>query len=119
MKKNERLKKVYFATKNKEYFISVKSKGFYVYDFVDLNNKKIIEYNGDEYHANPEKFSKNDYPHPFYKENGPTSEEIWEKDKLKLDIAKSHGFEVLVIWDSEYRKNKKETIKKCLNFLKT
>ena len=28
---------------------------------------------------------------------------MWDKDKRKLDVAIEEGFEVLVIWDSEYR----------------
>ena len=45
--------------------------------------------------------------------------EIWESDKIKLMTAKNNGYDVLVIWDSEYRwGNKEKVIKKCLNFLK-
>jgi hypothetical protein len=108
---------VYYAIKNKEYYISRKNFGFFSYDFTDINKMKIIEYNGDQYHANPDIFEPSDYPHPYYKENGPTANDIWERDKLKIDLAKSEGFDVLVIWDSEYRKDKNKTIEKCLNFL--
>jgi hypothetical protein len=114
---NSDMSKVYFATKNKEYFISLKNEGFFIYDFVDLNNKKIIEFNGDLYHANPNIYEENDYPHPYYKNNGPSALETWNKDKLKIDIAKENGFDVLVVWDSEYRKDKNKVIEKCLNFL--
>jgi putative intracellular protease/amidase len=31
---------------------------------------------------------------------------------------KENGFEVLVIWDSEYKDNKEKTLKRCLEFLK-
>jgi len=110
---------IYFATKNKEYFISKKDTGFFIYDFVDLNRKKIIEFNGDLYHANPEIFEENDYPHPYYGKNGPSALETWNKDVVKLNVAREKGFDILIVWDSEYRKDKKETIKKCLNFLKT
>lgn len=114
----ENMKNVYFATKNKEYYISLKNTGFFIYDFVDLNNMKVIEYNGDQYHANPLIYKENDYPHPYYKENGPSALETWQRDEKKINIAKERGFDVLVIWDSEYRKNKNKTIEKCLNFLK-
>ena len=43
--------------------------------------------------------------------------EVWEKDKVKIDIAKSHGFDILIIWEVEYRSDKNDTIQKCLNFL--
>lgn len=113
--KYEDLKKVYFATKNQEYFIC-KGKGeFYQYDFVDLPNKKIIEYNGDEYHANPEMFEADEYPHPFRKTI--TAQEIWNKDERKLQVAEEEGFEILTIWDLEYRRHKEETLERCKNFL--
>lgn len=114
----EDMKNIYFATKNKEYYISLKGFGFFIYDFTDLANKKIIEYNGDCYHANPSIYKEDDYPHPYYKENGPSALDTWKKDEIKINIAKEKGFDVLVIWDSEYRKDKNKTIEKCLNFLK-
>lgn len=55
-------------------------------------------------------------PHPYHKNNEYTAEKIWEKDKKKKNCANKEGFEVLIIWDSEYRKNPKETLEKCLDF---
>lgn len=109
-------KELYFATKNSEFRLEKEEGGVWIYDFVDLPNKKIIEYNGDEYHANPKIFESDEFPHPFRKNK--TAQEIWDKDERKKHSAEEEGFEVLVIWDSEYRKNKKETLKKCLDFLK-
>jgi G:T-mismatch repair DNA endonuclease (very short patch repair protein) len=106
--------KIFYATKNKEYFIK-KLQKYYLYDFCDFNQKKFIEFNGDVYHANPEKFKSNDTPNPFLREK--TSKEIWDLDKNKLDVALSNGFQVLVIWESEYKKNKETTLNKCLEFL--
>lgn len=91
--------------------------GIWLYDF--RFNDKLIEYQGDMYHANPKKYESNDTPHPFRKNI--TSEEIWKKDALKKDDAIANGYDVLYIWDSEFRKVGKElesqTIKRCLNFL--
>ena len=63
------------------------------------------------------KYKPDDMPHPYHKKEGYTSKEIWEKDAEKIRVAEEEGFKVLVIWDSEFKKNKKETIEKCLNFL--
>ena len=109
------LKKVYFSTKNSEYFISLKGGSFNVYDFTDLNKMKIIEYNGDLYHGNPLIYEKNDRPNPFRKNI--TAEEMWQKDANKIAVAENIGFEVLTIWDSEYKKDKIGTLQKCLDFL--
>jgi len=104
-----------YATNGGEFKISKVNGGIWIFDFTDIENKKIIEFNGDVYHANPIKFNENDYPHPFRKTK--TSKEIWQKDDEKIKSAEENGFKVLVIWDSEFKKNKKETINKCLNFL--
>lgn len=109
--------KIKFATHNGEFKLNNPKGGVYIYDFIDTVGKKIIEYNGDMYHANPKKFKENDTPHPYRKTK--TSLEIWESDKNKLSVANDNGYEVLVIWDSEYRwGNKEKVIKKCLKFLK-
>lgn len=108
---------IYFATKNKEYFISKKDVGFFQYDFTDIKNMKIIEFNGDVYHANPKKFKESDYYHPYLKENGLTAKEKWEYDGLKIELAKQKGFDVLVIWESDYKNDSEKILKICLNFL--
>jgi hypothetical protein len=111
----EELNYVMFAKKGGE-FVLTGDDGFYRFDFTDLLNKKIIEYNGDNYHANPDRFISTDAPNPFRK--NVMSKDIWEKDNRKIKLANKHKFDVLVIWDSEYRKDKESVMKKCLNFLK-
>ncbi len=107
---------VYFATHNKEYRLQKEDGGIWLYDFTDLKNKKIIEFNGDMYHGNPNKYKADDYPHPFRKNI--TAQDMWDKDKQKKLLAEQNGFEVLVIWDSEYRWGVKEKIiNKCIAFL--
>lgn len=110
------LKNVFFWTKNGEFSLRG-GKSIFLYDFADLSRKKIIEYNGDQYHANPAIYERNDTPHPYHKTHNWTSEKIWFRDKLKTDIAKSSGFDVLIIWDSEYRKNPQQILEKCIKFI--
>lgn len=108
--------RIYFATHNKEFKLNKIDGGVWLYDFTDTVSKKIIEYHGDYYHGNPNKYSSSDYPHPFRKDI--TAQEMWDKDHKKKSIANQSGYEVLVIWDSEYRwGNKEEVINKCLKFL--
>lgn len=109
--------KIFFATHNKEYRIERPEGGIWLYDFTDIKNKKIIEFHGDMFHGNPKKYKSTDYPHPFKKSI--TAQEIWEKDMKKKESANNEGFDVMVIWDSEYRwGNKERIINKCVNFLK-
>jgi len=109
------LSKVYFATKNNEHKIDKKEGGIWIFDFADISRGKFIEYNGDRYHANPLLYNENDFPHPFRK--GFSAKFLWQKDANKIADAANIGFEVLTIWDSEYKKDKIGTLQKCLDFL--
>lgn len=102
-----------YAKLNKEYSI-IQDNKLYIYDYVDLTNNKIIEFNGDLYHANPNIYNDNDKPNPF---NDTYAKDIWNKDKLKYNVAKNNGFDLMYVWENDYRKNKNEMINKCLNFL--
>lgn len=110
------VKNVFFWTKNKEYLIK-SDKSVLLYDFTDISRKKIIEYNGDQYHANPNIYNENDTPHPYHKENGYSAKDIWKRDNRKTNFAENEGFSVLVIWDSEYRKYPQQTLEKCIRFI--
>ena len=108
--------KIHFGSHNGEFKLEKENGGIWIYDFTDTINKKIIEFNGDVFHGNPNKYTSNDTPNPFRKTI--TSEEIWEKDKEKIRIANINGYDVLTIWDSDYRwGDKQKIIKKCLDFL--
>jgi hypothetical protein len=63
----------------------------------------LVEYNGDYWHCNPNKYDKN-YIHT---KKNKTALEIWEYDSNKLDLAKINGYHCEVIWESDYKKNKK------------
>jgi hypothetical protein len=107
-----------FATNGGELRIKKSDRsGMWLYDF--CYNGKIIEYQGDMYHANPDKYYANDTPHPFRKEL--TAFEIWERDRIKKEDAIDSGYDVLYVWDSEFRKVSKERLdtlmEKCLDFL--
>ncbi len=95
---------------NLEAQVTIKNK---IFDIVDKENKKIIEYNGVFWHAKPTKYHK-DYIHPITKK---TAEEIWEKDKHKIDMVTKEGYSILIVWEDEYNENKSKSITECRNFL--
>lgn len=107
------LKTLYPEIKQQHHLKINDTKNNYFYDII-LGNK-IIEYNGDFWHCNPNIYSEED----LIKRNNTfiSAKEIWEKDRKKIEIAKNSGFEVLVIWESDYKKNREEIINKCINFL--
>lgn len=102
---------VNFATYNKEISI-INNNCIYFYDFNYKN--KIIEFNGDIWHANPQIFDEYDKPNPH---TNLTSKQIWEYDNKKVKAANDIGFDVLIIWEKNYKENSEKEINKCINFL--
>jgi very-short-patch-repair endonuclease len=107
--KNTSFEKVYFAELNHEYSCGHKGN----YDFVIIDNKKVIEFNGDMWHANPKIYSKNDIV-PIL---GITAKQIWEKDEERAKFLKENGWQLKIIWESEFKKNKKKSIEDSLEYL--
>ena len=75
--------------------------------------KKCIEFNGDYWHCNPIKYNET-YIHPIIKLS---AKDIWKKDFLKNKWNIDRGYNVLVIWESEYRKYPQQVIDSCIKFI--
>lgn len=42
---------------------------------------------------------------------------IWEADAVKIKLAEETGYQVKVVWESEYRKDPDRVIKECAKWL--
>lgn len=105
--------KTYFGEKNKEFgkYDKVHSR-YYYYDFVIPDLKVCVEFNGDDWHANPEIYKDKKWVHPFNKLI--TKEEIWEYDRVKKELLENEGFTILYVWEKEYLMNKEAVIEKLV-----
>lgn len=105
----------YFAELNKEFtqYSSIYNRVM-AYDFVILNLKYCIEYNGDLFHANPELYCETDRP-DFFNQHL-TSKDIWLKDAEKIDNLEKQGYILDVVWES---KCELELIKNRINDVRT
>jgi hypothetical protein len=83
-----------YGEKN-EYFIHDGS-NIYFYDFVIKTQKIIIEYNGVVFHPKFENINKFT---PIY--GNLTAEEMYNKQKYKIDLATKNGFKVLEVWSDD------------------
>jgi len=72
----------------------------FICDIFIPSKNLIIEYNGDYWHCNPIKYSK-DY---FHKIKNKTAKEIWLYDKNRIDLLKRMGYTLEVIWEYDYNK---------------
>lgn len=86
--------------------------GHYYIDYV-LGNR-AIEFNGDYWHANPKQYAATDVIR--YPRQSMLAEEVWAKDELKLAEIRKR-FEVLVIWEHEFKTDPEQCIQKCKEFL--
>jgi hypothetical protein len=105
-------KKLLFA-EDEQWIRYNSNKGFYV-DCVCGN--KIIEFNGDFYHANPELYEANSVI-TMSKKKIKTAEQIWKHDEFKIKKLKELGYSVLIIWEKDINSNKEKIINDCIKFI--
>lgn len=112
---NELKASSYYANNNNEIVkYDKENKRYYRLDFFNSKLNKCIEFHGDFWHCNPNKYNE-DHIHRI---TNKTASEIWEYDTTKKEFIENvMCCEYLTIWESEYRKNKEKTIKKCIDFL--
>ena len=85
------------------------------YIYPDLEyNKKIIEFYGDYWHANPD-ISK--YTDDYILHASITAKEKRAHDSMRIKILEDLGYTVLIIWQNDYKNNQTNIIKKCKEFL--
>lgn len=123
-KKNQasgKLKYAPISKPEKEIKKALEQKGFTVesqfpikslhYDLFVKEKKLLVEYNGDYWHCNPKKYTQ-DY---INKKKKMTAKELWTQDEKKKKIAIENNYNFVVIWESDYKKNKEVEINKILN----
>lgn len=94
-----------FAELNKERFLNFNGK-YLLYDFCLLSKKIFIEFQGDYWHRNPNLYEATE-----------ENIAIWEKDRIKKDVAEENGFQVFYIWESDYNNDKEKIVNYFLNLL--
>jgi G:T-mismatch repair DNA endonuclease (very short patch repair protein) len=85
--------------------------GTKIFDIYIPSLNLVIEYNGDYWHCNPNKYESS-YFHEVKKK---TAQQLWEYDKKKIDLLKEYGYNLEVVWESDYKKDNtiiKKLIKK-------
>ena len=93
-----------------EYILKTNQK-IYKLDCVLLSNKKVIEFYGDYWHANPSKFD------PSHMVKRATASSIWQKDAIKEGAIAAAGFSLLVVWESDFLTDPEGVISRCQSFL--
>lgn len=115
--KNGKIKSVNLSKKETEIFQFIKKMKLFVVQSFRVDTKicdiylpefnLILEYFGDYWHCNPNKYNF-DY---FNKKKNMTAEQIWDYDRMKVDLIKSYGYNLEIIWESDLKYNNDYIIK--------
>ena len=79
-------------------------------------NGKIIEFNGDFWHANPTIYKAKDI---ILRPNSQktTAIECWEADKKRKEALEKLGYKVKIVWEHDYVADPQKVIDECVEFL--
>lgn len=90
---------------------TIRASKVYRVDCYRKSNKKVIEFFGDYWHANPKLYENS------AKIADKTAKQIWQKDEYKIQDLRNKGFDVLVIWENDYNEESEKVVNQCINFL--
>lgn len=102
-----------------QFYLNENNKVKYAYDFKLVDTNILLEINGDYWHANPVKYHANDIIH-YPGNKFVLAQQIWKRDRKKIQFAKNQGYIVIVIWEMQLNKQNpitliKEKINEVLN----
>jgi G:T-mismatch repair DNA endonuclease (very short patch repair protein) len=106
-----KIKSVIRSKKEKDIILEIKKLGYSVTHSLKIETKicdifipklnLIIEFNGDYWHCNPKKYNA-DY---YNQVKGKTAKELWDYDKNKIDLIRSYGYNLEVVWESDLKED--------------
>lgn len=105
---------ILFGIRGSDEFCIKKDKKKYYYDFCIPSIKLIIEYNGIRYHPNKDVLSKDEWDtwkEPYKERN---ADEKYKYDLYKENIAKEHGYDMLILWSNDSIIKNYLKIEQCL-----
>jgi len=104
-----------YTAKNKQYSIwNNDANKINFFDVTDDVAMKIIEFHGDYWHCNPKQYEST-YVHSIIRS---TAKEIWHKDYLKIQTAINRGFQVKVVWWSDFIADPEKVITESESWIK-
>ena len=74
----------------------------------------IIEYQGDYWHANPNKYPSGTSIKIFGK-GSVIVDAIWTRDKNKKELAEQCGYTIKYIWETDYKLQGMKVVQQCLS----
>ena len=85
---------------------------YFFYDLTIPSLNICIEFNGDYWHANPNKYSSD------FKVRQKLAAEIWKYDEEKLNLIRKRNIEVFIVWEDEYDNDNKKCTRRIIDEIK-
>ena len=80
--------------------------GYMKFDYVDTTLGVCVEFNGDYWHGNPQKYKSGDII-KFPNKTERIVDDLWKADVERYEYIENQlGFRLYVVWESDYRKEK-------------
>ena len=93
---------------------SIKANGKYYLPDIIIDNKIIVEFFGDYWHAHHEKFKPEDIVH-----HGKTAKEIRQHDKKRITQLKKLGYVIHIVWQRDFETDKNKVLKEIKTLIKS
>ena len=107
----------FFFVKNYEAEVEIEIDGKQKTAKLDYElNKKVIEFNGDYWHANPKIYDADETV--MYHLVKKTAKDVWESDAKRITAIEKHGFKVHIVWESDYESDPERVVDECVKFLR-
>jgi G:T-mismatch repair DNA endonuclease (very short patch repair protein) len=78
------------------------------YDTFVVDKNLLIEYNGTFWHRDPRFFPK-EMTHKGNCLLTEKTEDVWERDKQKINLARDNGYDIIVVWEHDWKNCKDKT----------
>lgn len=86
----------------------------YYLDIVSEPLKMVVEYNGDYWHCNPQKYSS-DF---FHQVKRMRAADIWASDEKRVNTLQKAGYSTFIVWEQDFHLNPSGSIEKLKDEVK-
>jgi G:T-mismatch repair DNA endonuclease (very short patch repair protein) len=108
-KGNEELKELMKKENIYDGFVSEDAFHGFVPDEINRQLKIIVEYYGDIYHCNPNRYNN---PDQHLSMIGRTVGQQWQRDRIRLATFYKHGYTVVIVWENDFKLLKQKQIER-------
>ena len=98
---------------NGKEFVIPREKNIYKVDAYNAELNLVIEFYGDAFHGNPQRYAPDDRCHPYFKDI--TAQELYLKTKERDAFIIASGYNLIIIWEGDWYSDPNAVLTQVLN----